>query len=121
MRPVKDWLARELARKEKAFLAAGKSEAAAAISGERAGMRLCSTDWTWETETEKAKFSFKPDGTGVHYASGNLFKWSVADGKVTLVKAADGRQAVLAFNSAGLTYAGNDYGGHKLVGRAVKD
>ena len=120
-RPVKDWLALELGKKEKAFLAAGKSEAAAAVAKERAAMLLCSATWTWETDNEKAKVSFKNDGTGIHLASGNLFKWAIIDGKVTLTKAVDGRKAVLAFNASTLTYTGNDYGGHKLAGKAITD
>jgi hypothetical protein len=120
VRPVKDWLAGELAKREKVFLAAGKSEAAAAVARERAGMLLCSTAWSYEERGGVFKLIFDPDGTGTHSYSGSRFKWSVSGGTITLTLLSDGRKAVLLLDPLNLSYKGTDFNGKSPVsGKAL--
>lgn len=119
-RPVKDWLALELGKKEKAFLAAGKSEAAAAVAKERAAMLLCSATWTWDAGP-KGNFllKFSEDGTAtLDGPKHHDLKWSVEKWVVTL-KMPDGRKATLTFDPVALKYTGDDFSPGKVSG-AVK-
>jgi hypothetical protein len=120
VRPVKDWLAGELAKKEKAFLADGKSEAAAAVARERAVMLLCSTEWTWDTKNnEHYKLTFRPDGTGNHIPKGP-FKWELDGRKMTLIRG-DGKTARVTLDLAALKYSGTGFEGVAITGSPEKD
>ena len=120
MRPVNDWYALELAKKEKAYLAAGKTEAALAVAKERYIMLLCSgVEWTWETETFPVeRIVFRPDGTGDHH--NGPFRWEILhDGGIKLTHGKGGGSCTLSVDFKALTLSGLSYGGRlKVVCRA---
>lgn len=113
VRPVKDWLADELAKKEKAFLAAGKSEAAAAVAKDRAIMLLCSTPWMWNVDKVGDRvLEFRMDGsaTRADQKSGAsiTMRWSIENWTVTLIHN-DGRKASITIDPAQLTFKGHGF------------
>lgn len=119
VRPVKDWLSLELLKKEKAFLAAGKSEAAAMVARERMSMLLCSTAWTWNAGP-KGEFvlRFSENGTATLVGPKNhALQWSTTNWTVTL-KMDDGRKAILTFDPVTLKYSGDDFSPGKVSGSA---
>jgi hypothetical protein len=122
VRPINDWYAAELAKREKAYLAAGKSEAAAVMARAGAIMLVCSTTWSWnEANGNKFKVVFKPDMTG-HYTYRNTpFKWSIEAWTMTLTSSA-GRQTKLKFDPKALTFEGYEFGGKvKVKGAPLAD
>lgn len=119
VRPVKDWLALELGKKEKAFLAAGKSEAAAAVAKERAIMLICSTPWIWALgATDKygdRVIVFNMDGTAVRtplVGGGPVaLTWTFHEGNDVALTHPDGRKARIKFDLKAFTFMGDGFAG----------
>lgn len=120
VRPVKDWFALELAKKEKAFLAAGKSDAAATVAQARSSMLLCSASWSWERKGYKNEsMVFRPDGTGTHTLT--LFKWKSLSASEIQLELPGGKTCKLKLSVADLTMSGTDFDGRTwVVSRAIQ-
>ena len=108
MRPIKDWYALELAKKEKAFMAAGNSIAAVEMAKERIVMLVCSVPaWSWEAKGYgDQELVFRPDGTGKN--SHASFRWECTpDGVIMTVS--DGHTSPLVLDAKLLKMTGIDY------------
>jgi len=115
MRPVNDWYALELVKREKAFLNARKRDAALAMAKERIVLLLCSgVEWTWETETyPKEMIVFRPDGTGDHH--NGPFRWEVVPDGIKLTHGKGGGSCTLSVDEKELKLSGLSYGGRLKV------
>ena len=108
-RPVRDWFALEVSKKEKAYIQAGNSAGAALMVRERIAMIVCPDSqnlvWTWTTKAQlRAKgigvpdmdltevltheIVFQSDGTGIYKAprgsSPRPFQWTPHLGGIKL-------------------------------------